>query len=467
MSNDQPASPGRRFGLTVAIAIVIANMIGTGVFTSTGFQAAALHDPTTMILTWIVGGVLALCGAAAYAELGTMMPKAGGEYVYLREAYHPVFGFMSGWVSLTAGFSAPIAAAALAFARYVATLSPAIASSNAQKGIAVALILAVTSLHLFDSVIGGRVQAYLTAAKVLLILVFIVAGVFVGNGDWGHFASVSGGVTENVPTMAFAISLMYVSFAYSGWNAAAYIAGEIEHPERNLPRALIVGTAIVMALYVLLNVVFIYAVSPADLGNFQGHGPVFEVGDTAGRALFGASAGKALTTLIALALVSAVSAMVMAGPRVYAAMAEDRALPAMLATRSKRGVPFIAVGVQAVLGIGFVLLGNAEELIRYVGFWLAIFAALTVASLFVMRRRGVASGYRTLGYPVTPLLFIALSVWIAWAQIKQGVERNPKELVFALVTVIGGAVAYGVMRRSNSKAPPSPPRVPPATINKE
>nr|HPH68592.1 APC family permease [Kofleriaceae bacterium] len=238
-------------------------------------------------------------------------------------------------------------------------------------------------------------------------------------------------------------------------------------PERNLPRALIVGTAIVMALYVLLNVVFIYAVSPAELGNFQGHGPVFEVGDTAGRALFGASAGKALTTLIALALVSAVSAMVMAGPRVYAAMAEDRALPSLLATRSQRGVPFIAVGVQAVLGIGFVLLGNAEELIRYVGFWLAIFAALTVAALFVMRRRGVASGYRTLGYPVTPLLFIALSLWIAWAQIKQGVERNPKELVFALVTVIGGAIAYGFMRRSNSQATTSPPSVPPATINKE
>nr|MBP9088192.1 amino acid permease [Kofleriaceae bacterium] len=139
--------PARRFGLSVAIAIVIANMIGTGVFTSAGFQAAALHDPKTMILTWVVGGVLALCGAAAYAELGTMMPKAGGEYVYLREAYHPVFGFMSGWVSLTAGFSAPIAAASLAFARYLATLSPSLASSNAQKGVAIGLILAVTALH--------------------------------------------------------------------------------------------------------------------------------------------------------------------------------------------------------------------------------------------------------------------------------------------------------------------------------
>ena len=446
-----PAPSARRFGLGVAIAIVIANMIGTGVFTSAGFQAAALHDPNTMILTWVVGGVLALCGAAAYAELGTMMPKAGGEYVYLREAYHPVFGFMSGWVSLTAGFSAPIAAAALAFARYLATLSPSLASANGQKGVAIGLILAVTALHLFDSVVGGRVQAYLTAAKVGLILVFIIAGFTIGTGDWGHFASAGGGLADNVPTMAFAISLMYVSFAYSGWNAAAYIAGEIEHPERNLPRALIFGTALVMVLYVLLNVVFIYAVSPADLGNFQGHGPVFEVGDTAGRALFGASAGKALTTLIALALVSAVSAMVMAGPRVYAAMAEDRALPQIFAKRSRRGVPVVSVAAQSVLGICFVLLGKPDELIRYVGFWLAIFAALTVASLFVMRYRKVEAGYRTMGYPVTPALFIALSIWIAYAQVRQGYDNNPKELLFAIATVVIGAIVYALMPRPPSQ----------------
>jgi basic amino acid/polyamine antiporter, APA family len=460
----------RRFGLGVAVAIVVANMIGTGVFTSAGYQAASLHDPMTMITTWIVGGVLALCGAAAYAELGTLMPNAGGEYVYLREAYHPAVGFMSGWVSLTAGFSAPIAVSALAFAKYSATLSPALDSDNIRKIIAIGLIVLVTAMHMFDSVIGGKVQAMLTAANVALIVVFIVAGLTVGSGDWSHFASVTTVSNTGVARSGlahlwsedFAISLMYVSFAYSGWNAAAYIAGEIKRPERNLPRALLFGTGAVMLLYVLINVVFIYAVSPADLGNYNNHGPVEEVGDAAGRALFGQGAGKALTTLIALALVSAVSAMVMAGPRVYAAMAKDRALPAVLATTSKRGVPTVAVALQAALSIFFVLAAKISELIRYVGFWLAIFAALTVASVFVFRYRQAKTttiphasikgestpGYKTFGYPVTPALFIALSCWMAYAQIRSGWKNNPKEIALTAGTLLLGTICYAIMRKS-------------------
>ena len=231
--------PRRQLGLSIAAAIVIANMIGTGVFTSAGFQAASLHDPRTMLLTWIVGGVLALCGAAAYAELGAMMPRAGGEYVYLREAHHPAVGFMSGWVSLTAGFSAPIAVAALAFARYVSRLVPAIAGApwtvidvsigghhlinitiGPQQALAIALIVAIASMHAIDTKVGGWVQAVFTAAKVLLIVGFILGGLAVGAGHWSHLAPQDGGLA-NVASRNFAVSLMYVSFAYSGWNAAA------------------------------------------------------------------------------------------------------------------------------------------------------------------------------------------------------------------------------------------------------
>ncbi|MGN6110743.1 MAG: APC family permease, partial [Kofleriaceae bacterium] len=371
-------APQRRLGLGVTAAIVVANMIGTGVFTSTGFQAQSLHDPATILLAWVIGGVLALCGAAAYAELGSMMPKAGGEYVYLREAYHPAVGFMSGWVSLTAGFSAPIAVAALAFARYLATLVPALGSTGAQQAVAIALILAITALHSFDARLGGRVQAVFTAAKVLLIVLFIVGGLLVGEGDWSNLASRGGGL-ENVGTVAFATALMYVSFAYSGWNAAAYIAGEVERPERTIPRALLLGTGVVMVLYVLINLVFLYAV-PVDVLA----APVFEVGDVAAKALFGDSAGRLITSVIALALVSAVSAMVMAGPRVYAAMAEDRALPAVLARHNARGVPMAAVIAQGVLGCAFVLVADLGQLIRFVGFTLAIFAALTVGAVFIL-----------------------------------------------------------------------------------
>jgi APA family basic amino acid/polyamine antiporter len=430
--------PRRQLGLLVTAAIVIANMIGTGVFTSTGFEANSLHDPMTILIAWIVGGVVALCGAACYAELGTMMPKAGGEYVYLREAYHPALGFVSGWVSLTAGFSAAIASAALSFASYVAVLTHGLADP---KLIAVLLIVGVTLLHSFDTKVGGRVQAVFTGLKVALIVVFIVAGFASGNGDWSHFASQYGG-TSNIFTTSFAMSLMYIMFAYSGWNAAAYIAGEVERPEKTLPRSLLLGTGVVMALYVLLNVIYFYAV-PSDTlaGPADKFAPVIEVGSTSATALFGTRGGNLITTLIALALVSAVSAMIMAGPRVYSAMAADRALPPQLGWYSKRGVPTVAVAVQGALGILFVLVSDLGALMRFSSFLLALFAALTCGALFIMRRRGLTSAYRTPLYPLPPLVFIAISIWIAYAQFK----ANPKELAVAVGVLAIGAVLYALL----------------------
>ena len=453
--------PKRRLGLIVTAAIVIANMIGTGVFTSTGFQAAALHDPPTILLAWVVGGVLALCGAAAYAELGSLMPRAGGEYVYLREAYHPAVGFMSGWVSLTAGFSAPIAVAAIAFSRYLAKLAPALHGASwfstkidigftsatihfgPEQAIAMALIVAVTALHSTDTKIGARVQAGFTIAKVALIALFILGGVLLGDGNWSNLSSQSGGFS-NVGTMAFATALIYVSFAYSGWNAAAYIANEVETPERTLPRSLMLGTGIVMALYVLLNVIFFYAVPSDALAE-----PVFEVGDAAAKSLFGNAAGNLVTAVIALALVSSVSAMIMAGPRVYAAMAVDRALPQQLAHHNKRGVPLTAVITQGVLASMFCVIGDPDVLIRFVGFTLAIFAALTVSAVFVMRRRGMQSAYRTWGYPVTPILFIGMSAWIAISQVR----AQPKESAIIAVVLLSGAVFYVLFSRGKMKLP--------------
>jgi APA family basic amino acid/polyamine antiporter len=471
--------PRRQLGIAVTAAIVIANMIGTGVFTSTGFQANSLHDPKTILIAWVVGGVLALCGAATYAELGAMMPRAGGEYVYLREAYHPAVGFMSGWVSLTAGFSAPIAVAALAFASYLARLIPGLDAATpgltasldigdhhiftialgAKQAVGIGLIVVVTALHSVDTRLGGWVQAAFTATKVVLIVGFIAAGLLVGHGDWHNLASQRGGLS-NVGTQSFAMSLMYVTFAYSGWNAAAYVAGEVERPERTLPRALLAGTGIVMALYVLLNLVFLYAV-PSDVlagppGSFD---PVFEVGDAAARQLFGDRAGQLVTAVIALALVSAVSAMVMAGPRVYAAMARDRALPRVLGYHNKRGVPMVAVITQGVLGAVFVCVGDPAVLIRFVGFTLAIFAALTITALFVLRSRGLHAPYRTFGYPVTPVLFIVLSAWIAYAQITEHLRES---LVVAGLLAVGG-VLYALFGRG-SAARPGPRPLPEARV---
>jgi len=281
-----------------------------------------------------------------------------------------------------------------------------------------------------------------------------------GNGNWDNFASVHGGMAENVPTVAFAISLMYVSFAYSGWNAAAYIAGEVEKPEKNLPRSLLLGTGIVMVLYVLLNVIYIYALPPTTLaGPENAYAPIIEVGAAAAANLFGERGGNAITTLIALALISAVSAMVMAGPRVYAAMAADHALPAQLAWHSKRGVPVVAVIAQGVLGIIFVLVGDLGELIRFAGFTLAIFAALTVGALFILRARGLKGPYKTFGYPLTPLLFIASSGWIAYAQIKE----NPVESLVVGAVLTAGGLMY-VFLVPQRPTPPGPAELPKARV---
>jgi APA family basic amino acid/polyamine antiporter len=442
--------PKRQLGIAVAAAIVIANMIGAGVFTSAGFQAAfSFKDPWSMMSTWVVGGVIALCGAAVYAELGSLLPRAGGEYVYLREAYHPAVGFMSGWVSLVVGFSAPIAAAALLFSSYVAALVPALDSVAATKTIACMLIVGMTALHAFDTKLGGRVQTGFTVAKVVLIVVFVGAGLLVGTGDWAHFASRGDGLA-NLGTRsgaaAYATALMYVSFAYSGWNAAAYIAGEIEQPQRTLPRALLVGTGLVMVLYITLNLVFLYAVPPEAMAKDPFGQPV---GDLAARALFGSHAGDLLSSLIALALMSAVSAMMMAGPRVYATMAADHALPQQLAYYSKRGVPSVSVVVQCVLAIGFAILSDPDHLIRLVGFTLATFAALTVGAVFVFRARGKVAPFRTPGYPVTPLLFVALSVWTVYF----GVSAQPKLSLEIAAVLAVGTLIYMATSRGKARTP--------------
>jgi basic amino acid/polyamine antiporter, APA family len=432
--------PKRQLGALVAAALVIANMIGAGVFTSAGFQAAyQFKDPFTMMSTWVVGGVLALCGAACYAELGSLMPHAGGEYVYLRDAYHPVVGFMSGWVSLVVGFSAPIAAAALLFASYLGAVVPGLASTVMMKVVACILIAGMTAVHAIDTRVGGRVQTVLTIVKVLLIFGFIVAGLVVGTGDWAHFASRGDGLSKLGTTAGaanYANALMYVGFAYSGWNAAAYIAGEIDRPQRTLPRALLLGTGVVMVLYIALNLVFIYAVTPEQMAIDPIKQPV---GAIAARALFGQHAGDLLSTLIALALMSAVSAMMMAGPRVYATMAADHALPRQLAYYTKRGVPSVAVIVQCVLAMAFAIGSDPDSLIRLVGFTLAIFAALTIGAVFVFRARGQVSPFRVPGYPVTPLLFIALSAWTVFF----GVSSQPKlSAEIAGVLIVGGLLYF-------------------------
>jgi APA family basic amino acid/polyamine antiporter len=325
---------------------------------------------------------------------------------------------------------------------------PGVGGEVGSKAIAVGLILAMTGLHAFDTVIGGRVQAGFTLAKVLLIATFIVAGLAVGGGDWSHF-DIRGDGLSGIASEPFAKSLYWVMLAYAGWNAAAYVASDLERPQKTLPRALLLGTVVVMVLYLLTNVTFLYALSPERLAGGAGGGPIKEVGAVAGAAMFGTRVGDLFATLIALALMSSVSAMVMAGPRVYASMAEDGALPRAMARRTSRGVPATSIAVQGVLASGFVVVGDLESLVQYIAFTLSIFAALAVGAVIVLRfrRPDAVRPYRTTLYPLTPILFIAVSAWAAYVQI----TGNPKNAALGGATIAAGLVVYWIAERVRAR----------------
>jgi APA family basic amino acid/polyamine antiporter len=300
-------------------AIVIANMVGTGVFTSLGFQVMGIESGFALLMLWLVGGLIALCGAVSYAELAAAMPRSGGEYHYLSQIYHPALGFLSGWVSATVGFAAPTALAALALGEYAKSVWPGLQPT----WLSVAVVLVLTAVHGTSARFGGRLQVFITALKVVVLVAFIVAGVTVGEGQPLGFVPDAAG-WRALLSPAFAVSLVYVSYAYSGWNAAVYVTGEIENPQRNLSRILLVGTAVVLLLYVGLNYVFLRSTPLAGL-----KGQV-EVGFVAATSLFGPLGGRLMGGIIAALLVSTVSSMVLAGPRI----------PVRARWRSKRSSPW-------------------------------------------------------------------------------------------------------------------------------
>ncbi len=439
------AHPSRGLGPATVTALLVSNMVGTGVFTSLGFQARDLHTTPALLLLWLVGGVAALCGALSYAELGAALPRSGGEYVYLGRAYHPLVGFLGGWVSMTAGFAAPIALAGIAFGRYLSAVLPV-----APLPASLALVAAAALLHAGGLTLGRRVQVALTAANLLLVAGFVAAGlarggqpvaVLPGPAAWREAAS-----------PAFAVSLVYVGYAYTGWNAAGYVAGEIRDPPRTVPLALAAATGLVTVLYVLLNYTFLRLV---PLGELAG---VVEVGALAARRAFGPAGAAAAALAIALLLTATVSAMVLAGSRVTQAVAEGLArggagLAARAAGRSAAGAPRNAVLVQAALVALLLLTNSFERVMAYAGFTLNLMSLLTVAGLFVLRRREPAlpRPYRAWGYPVTPLVYVALSVWtLAFV-----LAERPRESLLGLATVLAGVPVWLALRR---RAPaPSPP----------
>jgi APA family basic amino acid/polyamine antiporter len=409
-------------------------MIGTGVFTSSGLLVGELGGRAAVLSTWALGGLVALCGALVYAELGAMLPRVGGEYVYLSRAFPPVVGFTSGWLALLAGFGAPIAAGAAAFGRYLAAALPGVPA-----GLAALLLIAVaTAVHARDVRGAGRLQVGLTAVNVIAMVALCVAGgvALLAKASPAAIEPVAPG---DVGVHALAVGLVLVSYSYFGWNAAAYVAGELESPQRTLPRALIAGCLLVTGLYVGLNALFLQALPPAALAG------QIEVAHLVATALFGPAAARALSLVIALVLAGSVSALTMTGPRVYLAMAEDGLFPRLFAQRNTRGAPSAGVLLQGTLALVLVATATFDALLVYVGFTLSLSAAATIAAAAWLRHKepDLPRPFRTPGWPLTPLVFFALSLWMATYSIRE----RPAESLAGGLSVAFGVAFYVVWRR--------------------
>jgi APA family basic amino acid/polyamine antiporter len=436
----------REIGLFSATILVVANMVGTGIFTTSGFIVKELGNPQTMLLCWFIGGIFALSGAFCFSELGAMFPKAGGEYVFLRESFGKGAAFLSGWISLIVGFSAPIAAAAIAFATYLFRLLPVSAAGFTFKffGIkiltislvtvsAVCIIIIISTVHYHSISFGTKVQNVLTLFKVSLIIFFMTAGFVWGQGSADHFKApfMAGTIFQD----KFAVSLIFVSFAYSGWNAAAYLGGEIKKPGRNIPLALFAGTFFVMFLYLLLNVVYIYALPAAAM---QG---VLEVGAESATALFGKGIGQYFTGAIALGLLSVLSAMIMTGPRVYYAMSKDGIFFELFGKVNRLyRTPAYSISLQAAVSIIMVMTASFDALLLYIGFTLSLCATLAVAGMIKLRftKPELQREYRTTGYPLTPVLFITGNLWIIYFSI----TSRPVTVLYSIATIGLGFLMY-------------------------
>lgn len=424
-------------GLVTAISIAVANMIGTGVFTSLGYQVVDIQSAFALIMLWMVGGVIALCGALSYGELGAALPRSGGEYHLLSEIYHPSLGFLSGWVSLTAGFAAPTAIAAIALGEYTHAVFPAVPVTHVG---ALAVVL-ITMVHATSIRWGNLLQNVSTAIKVGVVLLFIVLGFMASDqqpismiptlSDW-----------EILVSPFFAVALVYVSYAYTGWNAAVYIVGEIRKPQRNLPLALFIATVMVTVLYALLNYVFLLLVPIPDLV-----GKV-EVGFVAAERMMGPAAADILSILIAVLMVSTISAMVFIGGRIGRVIGEDYRVFRTLARQSDKQIPVNALIFQGMVTLFFLYTSSFEQVMIYATFLLIGMSSLTVAGVYVLRwrRPHMDRPYKTWGYPVTPALFLLANTFI---MVYVVVER-PLESLVGLSIMVVGILLYMINKKRSS-----------------
>ena len=439
---EEGAVSSRPVTLGPAIAVVVGNMVGTGVFTSLGYQLVDIQSGFVLMLLWGLGGGCALCGALCYGELAAAFPRSGGEYHLLSRVYHPLLGFLAGWISVTVGFAAPIALGAMAFGTY---FSSALSFEGEAWPVAlsVAVVLGVAGIHLRPIRLGARFQSIFTALKALCIVVLVVACFLLGEGQEISFLPREGDFAL-LFSAEFAIALVFVMYAYTGWNAATYIVDEVRDPQRTVPRALLVGTTLVTLLYIGLNGGFLYS---APIDSMKGE---IEVAKVAADHVLGETGGRMMAGFISFGLISMLSASIWVGPRVAQRMGEDFRGLHLLARKSRSGIPANAVLLQAGIAVALILTSSFEQVLVYIELLLVLFALVTVVGVFWLRicHPERARPVKAWGYPVTPALFVVINVWM----IVYIVREKPEEALWGLGTLMLGGVVYFLAQRRGTLA---------------
>jgi APA family basic amino acid/polyamine antiporter len=418
----------RTMSLYTATCLVVANMVGVGVFTSVGYQIAGGLTPFVILILWLVGGVCAFCGGVAYAELAAALPRSGGEYHFLTRIFHPSVGFLAGWVSITAGFAAPVAVGAIAFGNYIHRIRPALGALP----LAFAALVFITVVMLVSATLRKWFQNVSTSLSFLAILVFLGIGFFAPAH--GSALVPQAGDTARLFSPGFATSLIYVMFAYAGWNASTYVTAEVRNPSRNVPLSMALGTVIVTVLYIAMNAIFLRAAPAAELSGQN------EVGLIAGTHVFGVTGGKWMALLIAAGLLAHIGSMQWIGPRVTATMGEDTRVLRPFSIVNTGGIPIYATLAQTAIAAFMLATGSFKSVLTYVQFTITLCSALVVIGVFVLRVRepNLPRPVRAWGYPVTPAIFLIVNGWMLWHVFAE----NPKESLAGLGTILSGLVVF-------------------------
>src|SRR3954464_13232772 len=425
---------GPAVSLRVATAIVVADMVGVGVFTSLGFQVKDIPSGFSILLLWSVGGIVALCGVFSYGELGAMFPRSSGEYNFLGRAYHPAFGFVAGWVSATVGFAAPVALAAMAFGEYGKSVLP----DAPPMALAIGVVWLVSLVQLTGVRHSSTFQLIATILKVVLLVAFLVAGFVIAVPQPVSFAP-SAADFSHVLAAPFAISLVFVMYSFSGWNAATYIIGEMRQPERNVPRAMLAGTLIVLVLYVALNAVFLHT---APIDKLAGQ---LDVARVSGSYIFGETGGRIVSAMICIGLISSISAMMWIGPRVMMTMGEDIPVLRVFARKSRRGAPAYAIVFQLAVASLMLFTRSFEKVLDFIQFALLFCSFFTVLGVIKLRitRPDLKRPYRAWGYPVTPLVFLLVTGFMMYYLLTD----RPLQSALGTLIMISGLLIYAVFRK--------------------